>query len=533
MADTASSLDDFRKLTRFLYFGNGNNLYKAGGAEFQTSLTSESDKARIVHELLAAEKGEQMVEEISKFLNTNKLGTSRGPALFALAICARHADQTHKTKQAAMKVFVSACNSSADLFTFISYAVSVKDTKKGWGRSLKTGVQRWFDNRDAMTLAKIITQQKTGCGWSYVDLLRLTHILPKTEGAKMIAKYLIKGLKAAKEEYGGEKTSSDMQAALAYLGAVEQLKGVTDKDMAAGMVEQHQLHLQQVVARLQQIREVLVALVKQMTLQELLDSMGRLAGYHCLEPTFHAVSDITQRICDPQALQDEHISPISVLIGLRTFENGAMTMKWTRNNSVVEALNSAFDIALRHNVKPTNKRYLVAVNINQQFLSCWVHGAKVLTPIIAAAGLAMVLAHTEESPELVFFDTAVHPLPLTNKMQMPEICDSIMQMVTREHESKRIGDMVAPLRWATSEQKVYDAIIIMTDFRHPRAFTDFPKAFREYKEAKGVPDAKLVMCGLTANHVQFASSEEPGILDIAGFDATVPDLIQHFVTNSL
>ncbi|KAL8562979.1 hypothetical protein ACOMHN_004671 [Nucella lapillus] len=93
--------------------------------------------------------------------------------------------------------------------------------------------------------------------------------------------------------------------------------------------------------------------------------------------------------------------------------------------------------------------------------------------------------------------------------------------------------MIAPLKWAGNEKKVYDAIIIMTDFRHPRAFTDFPAAFRQYKETAGAPDAKLVMCGLTSNHIQFAGPEEPGMLDVAGFDANIPTLLHRFFTDAL
>ena len=44
---------------------------------------------------------------------------------------------------------------------------------------------------------------------------------------------------------------------------------------------------------------------------------------------------------------------------------------------------------------------------------------------------------------------------------------------------------------------------------------------------------RLVVCGLTASHFQLASGDEPGMLDIAGFDATVPAVIHSFVTGSL
>lgn len=181
MADSVPTLDTLRKLRRFLCLGNESALYQAGSSE-QRIGTVSPDHASTVHEMLAAERGEEVVGEVSKFLSTNSAETRRGPALYALAVCARHADQSHKTKQAAMRVFATSCVSTADLFTFIFYCQSLTEKKKGWGRALKTGVQRWFDSRDCMTLAKIVTQQKTSCGWSYMDLLRVTHILPKTEG---------------------------------------------------------------------------------------------------------------------------------------------------------------------------------------------------------------------------------------------------------------------------------------------------------------------------------------------------------------
>ena len=41
------------------------------------------------------------------------------------------------------------------------------------------------------------------------------------------------------------------------------------------------------------------------------------------------------------------VSPITVLIAMRVYENGSAALKWTRNNIVVEALNAAFASALK------------------------------------------------------------------------------------------------------------------------------------------------------------------------------------------
>lgn len=51
--------------------------------------------------------------------------------------------------------------------------------------------------------------------------------------------------------------------------------------------------------------QVLAAAVKQMSLQEVLENIGRLASRHVLEPTFPAASDIAQRIGDEQQVQKE------------------------------------------------------------------------------------------------------------------------------------------------------------------------------------------------------------------------------------
>lgn len=43
----------------------------------------------------------------------------------------------------------------------------------------------------------------------------------------------------------------------------------------------------------------------------------------------------------------DRLSPLAVLIAMRVYEQGAAALKWTRNCSVVEALNTAFIFALK------------------------------------------------------------------------------------------------------------------------------------------------------------------------------------------
>jgi hypothetical protein len=178
------ALDDLQKLRRFLHFGNESSLYRAGCPEFKPLKSAVADTGKIVREFLAAEKGQEVVAEVTRFLKNNTENANRGPALFTLAICARHQDESKQTKKAAMEAFTMCVNTTADLFAFVSYCILLQESGKGWGRSMKKGVRRWFDARDGLTLAKIISQQKTGHQWSYQDLLQVAHIKPKTEGEK-------------------------------------------------------------------------------------------------------------------------------------------------------------------------------------------------------------------------------------------------------------------------------------------------------------------------------------------------------------
>ena len=41
-------------------------------------------------------------------------------------------------------------------------------------------------------------------------------------------------------------------------------------------------------------------------------------------------------------------------------------------------------------------------------------------------------------------------------------------------------------------------------------------------------DAKLIVVGMAANEFSIADPDDPGMLDVAGFDLSVPNLISEF-----
>ncbi len=54
------------------------------------------------------------------------------------------------------------------------------------------------------------------------------------------------------------------------------------------------------------------------------------------------------------------------------------------------------------------------------------------------------------------------------------------------------------------------------------------QALRTYREKTGIA-AKLVVVGLVSNGFSIADPEDPGMLDVVGFDTAAPALIADFI----
>ena len=53
------------------------------------------------------------------------------------------------------------------------------------------------------------------------------------------------------------------------------------------------------------------------------------------------------------------------------------------------------------------------------------------------------------------------------------------------------------------------------------------QALREYRERTGIA-ARLVVVGMVANAFTIADPEDPGMLDIVGFDSATPEVVSGF-----
>ncbi len=58
------------------------------------------------------------------------------------------------------------------------------------------------------------------------------------------------------------------------------------------------------------------------------------------------------------------------------------------------------------------------------------------------------------------------------------------------------------------------------------------QALAEYRRASGI-DARLVVVGMVSNGFSIADPNDPGMLDVVGFDTATPQLISDFARGAL
>ena len=58
------------------------------------------------------------------------------------------------------------------------------------------------------------------------------------------------------------------------------------------------------------------------------------------------------------------------------------------------------------------------------------------------------------------------------------------------------------------------------------------KALKDYRKSTGI-EARLIVSAMTSNGFTLADPNDPGMLDMAGFDSAAPDIIRSFALGEI
>src|SRR5919106_720856 len=135
----AWAVDDGTRLRRFLILGS------EGGSYYASEWTLTRENAQAVERCLA-EDGPRAVAEIVRVSEEGR-APKNDPAIFALAMAAGLGDEP--TRKAALEALPRVARTGTHLFQFALFVEGFR----GWGRSLRRAVGRWYAAQPVDALA--------------------------------------------------------------------------------------------------------------------------------------------------------------------------------------------------------------------------------------------------------------------------------------------------------------------------------------------------------------------------------------------
>src|SRR5262249_24616686 len=93
-------------------------------------------------------------------------------------------------------------------------------------------------------------------------------------------------------------------------------------------------------------------------------------------------------------------------------------------------------------------------------------------------------------------------------------------------------DCSLPMRYALANGREIDTFVIYTDSETWAGDVHPVQALREYRQRTGIA-ARLIVVGMASNGFTIADPNDPGMLDVAGFDTATPAVISGFAAGTL
>jgi 60 kDa SS-A/Ro ribonucleoprotein len=526
-------IDDAARLRRFLVLGTEGGTYYTKAPELTQS------NAEVVMRM-AQNDPTTLVDTIVDISVAGR-APRQNPAIFALAIAASLADDAGRAY--ALSKVSQVCRTGTHLYLFAGYV----EQFRGWGRGLKRAVGSWYTSKPLDREAYQLLKYRQREGWMHRDLLRLAHPIPDSDERRNLHDYLMITAQGKQEPTEralrkfGDKARSPYSGRQPEWGAMPRLlSGFEDLQHATVaeaclIIHDYDIAWEMIPDRLLNEGEVWEALIdKGMPITALMRQLPRLTNLKLTTDGTYG-SLIAKRLTDREALKRGRVHPINVLVAQRTYASGRSVRgdsTWQPTRQITDALDAAFYLAYDA-VEPSGVRGLLACDVSGSMGSP--AGGLPITCREVCAALSLVVLNVEKGWDIIGFSdgqsarnygswygggSAATRLDITPRRRLDDVCNYMAGL--------NFGrtDCSLPMIWANSEKQDYDALWVLTDNEtwfgqiHPW------QALKLYREKWGPTQFGVV--AMTATGTSIADPNDPGSLDIAGFDTNVPQVIRDF-----
>jgi 60 kDa SS-A/Ro ribonucleoprotein len=523
----AWAVDAWTRLRRFLVLGS------EGGSYYASEWTLTRKNAKAVEECVR-EDGVRAVAEIVR-VSTEGRAPKNDPALYALALAAGLGDI--ETRRAALAALPQVARTGTHLFQFALFVEGFR----GWGRSLRRAVGRWYAAQSVDALAYQAVKYRQRAGVTHRDLLRLAHPARRVGAGNPELEVSDEHARLFEWIVRGGDTDGLPRLVEGFARAQE---AATARETAA-LIREFRLPREALQPEHLTSPEVWEALLDEMPMTALIRNLATMTRVGVLAPGSAGTSKAVAQLGDAARIRKARVHPIAVLAALRTYASGRGFRgrgEWNPVREIVDALDTAFYTAFG-NVEPAGKRLLLALDVSGSMTGGDVAGVPGLSPRDASAALALVTAATETQYELIGFfagrggwktGTNRHgwgadgltPLAISPRQRLNDAVKAVSDLPFGG------TDCALPMLYAQAQKQEIDTFVIYTDSETWAGDIHPAQALRDYRHASGI-DARLVVVGMVSNGFSIADPHDPGMLDVVGFDTATPQLISDFARGAL
>jgi len=506
----AWAVDDWARLRRFLILGSeGGSFYASEWAltrEYATATWTciERDGARAVAEIVA--------------ISTEGRAAKNDAAIFALALAASATED--ETRKRALDALPLVCRTGTHLFAFARHV----EQFRGWGRSLRRGVGAWYSGQTPDRLAYQAIKYRQREGTSHRDLLRLSHPGAKTRGGNPRLTVTDEHASLFNWIVRGESP----EALPRLIDGFERVQRAAKATEVVHLIREYGLPREAVPPEHLTSAAVWEALLEDMPMTALIRNLATLTRVGVITPHSRGTAKAVAQLGDGKRLRKARVHPIAVLSALRTYASGHAVRgrtTWDPVAQVVDALDGAF-YASFGNVRPSNTRTMLALDVSGSMTWGEISGVPGLTPRDASAAMALVTAATEARHEIVAFQTKLTPLAISPRQRLDDVIETVSNLPFGG------TDCSLPMTYALEHKREIDTFVIYTDSETWAGSAHPVQALARYRERTGIP-ARLVVIGMLSNGFTIADPNDPGMLDIVGFDTATPDVVSGFAAGAM
>lgn len=487
------AIDDWARLDRFLILGSDAPTY------YQKARDLTRDNAAAVERCYTADAGRTVARTVE--ISVAGRAPKNDPAIFVLAMGAAHPDQ--RVRQLALAAMPKVCRTATHLFQFVKAAQALG---RGWGRSMKKAVARWYSEKSPDDVAYQAVKYREREGFSHRRLLQTAH----PAGTDRVPLYRwMRGL-----EPGGDLPAI-VQAHLRVMHPDTSMKD------ALSLIKEHRLPWEALPTEANKDPAAWMAMLPHLGLTAIIRNLGNMARLDVTKPLSEGERIVVERLSDEVELRKSRVHPFSILQAMAVYGEGQGFRggnTWTPSQAVMNALDKAFYKAFA-NVEPTGKRHLIGIDVSHSMTEK-IMGSAVQCNV-AAGALALVTANTEQRTHIMMFDHGMRPADISPHDRL----DTAVKKVSCINGGGT--DCSLPMLYATQAGLNVDVFVVLTDNETHSGRVHPAEALKEYRRRSRI-NAKLIVVGMTATQFSIADPNDPGMLDVVGFDAGAPAVMSEF-----